>query len=136
MTFFGKDFEIALYIKGKIDKDIEQVKRDTYTQFKQKEKELIEQMEDAIYNHYQEEFEECRNRFEEYADEWATIITKKEELANLVTLEYIVIDENCKNATDREISFLFNVTWDIEEGIGIQLINEKIDIFGCQGEVL
>lgn len=135
-TFFGKDFEINLTLKGEKDKNIEEVKKNTYIKYKKNEKEIISQMEDAIYNYYQEICEELREQYENYKDEWAPIITAKEEVANLITLLDVIIDKNFENSEDREINFIFDAVWDIEEGLGIRLINEKIAIIDAQCVVL
>ena len=36
----------------------------------------------------------------------------------------------------RTINVLFKTKWDLEMGIGIQLVNERIEIVGVQSDVL
>ena len=132
-NFFGKKFEINIKIDGEKDEEIKSVQRNAYTEYKNSLKEINLLIEETIYDYYQQECDEYRKMFEDEADLLAPIITNKDELSNLVTLTDIIIDND---DTNRVLIFLFETTWDIEEGIGLMLVNEEIKFIGGQSEVL
>lgn len=132
-NFFGKKFEINIKIDGEKDEEIKSVQRNAYTEYKNSLKKINLLIEETIYDYYQQECDEYRKMFEDEADLLAPIITNKDELSNLVTLTDIIIDND---DTNRVLIFLFETTWDIEEGIGLMLVNEEIKFIGGQSEVL
>lgn len=131
-SFFGDNFQINLYVDGEKEKEIKSVQRNAYIAYKKYKEKINLLIEEAIYNYYKSVCDEYRAMFEEEANLLAPIITKKEELSNLVNLVKVIIEDD----DDRKINFLFDTTWDIEEGIGLRLVNEKIEIVGGQSDVL
>ncbi len=131
-SFFGNNFQINLYVDGEKEKEIKSVQRNAYITYKKYKEKINLLIEEAIYNYYKYVCDEYRAMFEEEANLLAPIITKKEELSNLVNLVKVIIEDD----DDRKINFLFDTTWDIEEGIGLRLVNEKIEIIGGQSDVL
>lgn len=134
-NFFGNNFEVNITLNGKKNEAIKEIQRSTYMKYQSYKEKINILIEEAIYEYYKSECREYRLMFEEEADLLAPIITKKEELSNLVKLKGVIIEDS-SNITDRQIIFLFNTTWDIEEGIGILLVNEKVRIIGGQSDVL
>ena len=60
------------------------------------------------------------------------ILTNQSEMAQLVKLQsiYLPLEE------DRVVILLLDTKWDEEEGIGIKIVNEKVDFLGTQCEIL
>lgn len=131
-NFFGNNFQINLYVDGEKEEEIKSVQRNAYTTYKKYKEKINLLIEETIYNYYKSVCDEYRAMLEEEANLLAPIITKKEELSNLVKLVNVIIE----NGNDRKINFIFDTTWDIEEGIGLRLVNEKIEIIGGQSDVL
>jgi hypothetical protein len=71
--------------------------------------------------------------YEDEADEYAPIIESKDDLMELVKPQSIMI---CNDIDNRVINLLFWTKWDQKMGIGIQLVNEKIELVATQCEVL
>lgn len=134
-NFFGKNYEINIIINGEENDGINPIQRNSYIEYKKDSIRINMLLEEAIYDFYKEECDEYRRMFEDEADLVAPIITSKEELANLIELKNIIIDCTFRNFSNREVIFLFTTTWD-DEGIGIRLVNEKVETIGGQSDVL
>ena len=71
--------------------------------------------------------------FEENADLYAPKINSPEQLKGFVKPQTIMIPKQKEN---RIINILLKTKWDLETGIGIQLVDENISIIGTQSDVL
>ena len=69
----------------------------------------------------------------EEADLYAPIVDEPSQLVGFVKPQSIMIP---RSKDKRIINVLFKTKWDLEMGIGIQLVNERIEIVGVQSDVL
>lgn len=133
LYIFGKEFDIILFVEGKEESEFTAVQRQAYSQFLLNKEALTLQMEQAIYEYYQSVNGEYRGMYEEESDVYAPIISDKSQLRGLIKPQSITLIDS---SDDREINVLFKTKWDLEHGVGIKLINEKIHIVGVQEDVL
>ena len=119
-------------VEGNEDEEIAETQRQAFINFNESKGILTNQIENMIYDYYQSQCQEYRNMFEEQADIYAPIIHNKSEMAQLVKLQsiYLPLEE------DRVVILLLDTKWDEEEGIGIKIVNEKVDFLGTQCEIL
>lgn len=108
-----------------------EAQRATFLKFEQHKQACIDKIEKAIFNYYNSFLEEVRAGLEEDADEVMPVISTVNELNDLVTLEEIIVAPS-----DREIGFLFECTWEIEHGLGVQLRDNEVTKVGFQDVVI
>ena len=133
LYIFGKEYDIKLFVYGEEDEEITDIQREAYISFCDNKDVLSEQMEQAIFEYYQSENKEYRNMYGDKADEYAPVISDKSGLVGLIKPQSISVADT---DDQREINILFKSKWNIEYGVGIKLINEKIVIVGVQADVL
>ncbi len=103
---------------------------DALVKFYDNRLEILSNVEDAIFNYYQEKCEEYREYESNEArkDQIAPIISRKDEIGNLVEDMGIFISEQEENSL-RKIGITFECTWE-HHGLGVLLINKKIVAVG------
>lgn len=131
-VLFQQACVVELSVEGNEDEEIAETQRQAFINFNESKGILTNQIENMIYDYYQSQCQEYRNMFEEQADIYAPIIHNKSEMAQLVKLQsiYLPLEE------DRVVILLLDTKWDEEEGIGIKIVNEKVDFLGTQCEIL
>lgn len=132
-TMYEKVFEIDLLIQGEEDQAPSEFQKAAYSEFCKKKDVLQEEMERKIFDYYQSVYEEYRDMFEDDADLYAPLIDSPEQLKGFVKPQSVMIP---KQKEKRIINILFKTKWDLEMGIGIQLVDENISIVGVQSDVL
>lgn len=132
-NLYGKDFEIDLLIQGEETQAPSKLQKQAYSEFIQKKNALQKEIERKIFDYYQTVFEDYREMFEENADLYAPKINSPEQLKGFVKPQTIMIPKQKEN---RIINILLKTKWDLETGIGIQLVDENISIVGTQSDVL
>ena len=66
-------------------------------------------------------------------DKLSEAVDEPSQLVGFVKPQSIMIP---RSKDKRIINVLFKTKWDLEMGIGIQLVNERIEIVGVQSDVL
>lgn len=136
ITMFGKKYEVILSIDGKEDADFSPIQRDAYTNFITNMDEIMATVELSILEYYEENVEEYRDMAgEAEADRTAPEISTIEELGNLVIPTQLIVRRVRKNGV-RRIGLVFDCTWDIDNGVGVRIEDEKVEEVDYQDIVL
>lgn len=132
-VLYGKEFEITLFIQGEEKEAPTNIQREAYIVFNDKKTLLVNEIEGKIFEYYQTVYEEYREMYGEKADLYAPVVDETSQLKEFVKPQSIMIP---RLKDKRIINLLFKTKWDLEMGIGIQFVNEKIEIVGVQSDVL
>ena len=130
---YGKEFEITLFIQGEKDEAPTNIQKEAYISFINKKMILMSEIEEKVFEYYQTVCAEYREMYGEEADLYAPIVDEPSQLVGFVNPQSIMIP---RSKDKRIINVLFKTKWDLEMGIGIQLVNERIEIVGVQSDVL
>lgn len=130
---YGKEFEITLFIQGEKDETPTNIQKEAYISFINKKMILMSEIEEKVLEYYQTVCAEYREMYGEEADLYAPIVDEPSQLVGFVKPQSIMIP---RSKDKRIINVLFKTKWDLEMGIGIQLVNERIEIVGVQSDVL
>lgn len=130
---YGKEFEITLFIQGEKDEAPTNIQKEAYISFINKKMILMSEIEEKVFEYYQTVCAEYREMYGEEADLYAPIVDEPSQLVEFVKPQSIMIP---RSKDKRIINVLFKTKWDLEMGIGIQLVNERIEIVGVQSDVL
>ncbi len=130
---YGKEFEITLFIQGEKDEAPTNIQKEAYISFINKKMILMSEIEEKVFEYYQTVCAEYREMYGEEADLYAPIVDEPSLLVGFVKPQSIMIP---RSKDKRIINVLFKTKWDLEMGIGIQLVNERIEIVGVQSDVL
>lgn len=130
---YGKEFEITLFIQGEKDEAPTNIQKEAYISFINKKMILMSEIEEKVFEYYQTVCAEYREMYGEEADLYAPIVDEPSQLVGFVKPQSIMIP---RSKDKRIINALFKTKWDLEMGIGIQLVNERIEIVGVQSDVL
>ena len=130
---YGKEFEITLFIQGEKDEAPTNIQKEAYISFINKKMILMSEIEEKVFEYYQTVCAEYREMYGEEADLYAPIVDEPSQLVGFVKPQSIMIP---RSKDKRIIIVLFKTKWDLEMGIGIQLVNERIEIVGVQSDVL
>jgi hypothetical protein len=130
---YGKEFEITLFIQGEKDEAPTNIQKEAYISFINKKMILMSEIEEKVFEYYQTVCAEYREMYGEEADLYAPIVDEPSQLVGFVKSQSIMIP---RSKDKRIINVLFKTKWDLEMGIGIQLVNERIEIVGVQSDVL
>ena len=128
---YGKEFEITLFIQGEKDETPTNIQKEAYISFINKKMILMSEIEEKVFEYYQTVCAEYREMYGE--DLYAPIVDEPSQLVGFVKPQSIMIP---RSKDKRIINVLFKTKWDLEMGIGIQLVNERIEIVGVQSDVL
>lgn len=130
---YGKEFEITLFIQGEKDEAPTNIQKEAYISFINKKMILMGEIEEKVFEYYQTVCAEYREMYGEEADLYAPIVDEPSQLVGFVKPQSIMIP---RSKDKRIINVLFKTKWDLEMGIGIQIVNERIEIVGVQSDVL
>ena len=130
---YGKEFEITLFIQGEKDEAPTNIQKEAYISFINKKMILMSEIEEKVFEYYQTVCAEYREMYGEEADLYAPIVDEPSQLVGSVKPQSIMIP---RSKDKRIINVLFKTKWDLEMGIGIQIVNERIEIVGVQSDVL
>ena len=126
---YGKEFEITLFIQGEKDEAPTNIQKEAYISFINKKMILMSEIEEKVFEYYQTVCAEYREMYGEEADLYAPIVDEPSQLVGFVKPQSIMIP---RSKDKRIINVLFKTKWDLEMGIGIQLVNERIEIVGTE----
>lgn len=136
ITMFGKKREVILSIDGEEDANFSPIQREAYTNFMSNMDGIMDAVELGIFEYYEDNYEEYRDMAGEVeADKIAPEISTIKELGNLVIPTQLIIRRVRKNGV-RRIGLVCDCTWDIDNGVGVRIDNEKVEEVDYQDIVL
>lgn len=129
IDFYGKEFEIALMVSGEEDGKFDEEQYEAYRWLMKNWKSVQEGLLRTILNYYKETRHELG--YDVVFDENYPLIETTAQLFDRIKLVGINIPY-ARNLKGRCIGLMFDCTWDEENGVGILLIDEKINEIGYQ----
>lgn len=137
IQMFDMDIEIVLSVDGNEDADFSNIQREAFRNFKNEMKNIMDEVKIQIYEYYSENFEEYRemlgNKTE--ADKITPKIDTILALKRIVKPTELIVRRVRKNGK-RRLGLLCDVTWDIEDGLGVKIEDEVVEEVGYQDIVL
>ncbi|MGG4213836.1 DUF2004 domain-containing protein [Paenibacillus sp. FSL L8-0638] len=127
--FFGKETEIALMIDGEEDGEFDEAQYTAYQSLMQNWEQLQQSFLQPILDYYQQKRHELG--YDTELNENYPLVDTTDQLLKMITLDGIVVPY-AGIYEGRDIGILFDCTWDVENGLGIRLLNEKVTEVGYQ----
>ncbi|MGR6761322.1 DUF6985 domain-containing protein [Paenibacillus sp. T2-29] len=127
--FLGKETEIALMIDGEEDGEFDEDQYTAYQSLMQNWEQLQQSFLQPILDYYQQKRHELG--YDTELNENYPLVETTDKLLEMITLDGIVVPY-AGIYEGREIGILFDCTWDVENGLGIRLLNEKVTEVGYQ----
>ena len=132
VEFYGKEAEIALMVKGNEDGVFSEKQYSSYNLLMQNWEQVQQIILPAILDYYKEKrYELGYDDEDDKNDENYPLIETTEQLLEKINLVGICV-LRAKSLEGRHIGLTFDCTWDTENGLGILLIDEKVDEVGYQ----
>lgn len=129
VDFFGSKVEISLVINGEEDGEFEEEQYDAYQSLMKKWNDLQEMIINSVLNYYNEKRNELG--YDTENPKSYPLIETREEMLQNITLTGIVIPYS-GTYEGRESGLIFDCTWDVENGLGVYLVDEKVMEVGEQ----
>ncbi len=129
IEFCGKEAEIALMVKGEEDGKFDEEQYIAYKSLMQNWEQLQQGFLQAILDYYKQERQELGYDIE--VNENYPQIESTNQLLEMINLVGIVVPYG-DIYEERDIGITFDCTWDIENGLGIRLLNERVAEVGYQ----
>ena len=133
ITMFDKQYEIGLGINGEEEDGIQEIQKESYINFKNKESEIMKNVCDKVYEYYKYICEYEPERIDPGALDKLPVVNNCMDMKDLVTPIKICIPEL---DDEREIDILFDCVWDFDLGMGVRIVNENVTLVGVQNDVL
>jgi hypothetical protein len=113
------------------------IQREAFRNFIEDMNHIMNEAEKEVYEYYCENVDEYREMLgdESEADKIAPEINSLSDLAELVTPTELIVRRARKNGK-RRLGLLCDVSWDIEDGLGIKIEDEVVEEVGYQDIVL
>ena len=127
--FLGKEAEIALIIDGEEDGKFDEDQYTAYQSLMQNWEQLQYSFLQPIINYYQQKRHELGYDIE--FNEHYPLVETTDHLLEMITLVGIIV-QYADIYEGRDIGITFDCTWDIENGLGLRLLNEKVIGVGYQ----
>lgn len=134
ILIFGRRKYVELLVDGD-DKGSTPEQRELFLKFEQEKQRCIEDIEKSIYNHYCSILKNKRNYYGFDVDKVYPDISTINDLRKLVSLDTILIPEQ-HSINIGKIGFLFDCAWDPRNGIGVELIDNKVTAVSNQDILL
>ncbi|MDQ0233535.1 DUF6985 domain-containing protein [Metabacillus malikii] len=137
IRMFDLEKDIPLSVDAHENADFSNVQREAFIKFNQDMKNIIHEAEKQVYNYYIENYEEYRemlgNKLE--ANKLAPKVDSISDLKRIVKPVELIVRRVRKNGK-RRLGLLCDVSWDIDNGMGIKIEDEIIEEMGYQDIVL
>jgi predicted DNA-binding WGR domain protein len=133
LTIFGQVRELQLAVNGNYAEGFDTIQQDAYKRFTRKHKSLLRAAEKALFDYYQENCEDYRDQFEEFADEWAPIVETRSEFARIVEPSSLCFPWA---TSSRTVGLLLECTWDTSHGLAVKFVDEEVAEVGSQDIVI
>ncbi|MDW7617924.1 DUF2004 domain-containing protein [Peribacillus simplex] len=127
--FFGKEKEISLMIDGEEDGKFDEEQYMAYQALMEKWEDLQLSLLQSILDYYKQKRHELG--YDIGLNENYPLVETTNQILEMITLDGIVVPY-ADIFEGRDIGITFNCTWDIENGLGLRLLNEKIIEVGYQ----
>ncbi|WP_338749075.1 DUF2004 domain-containing protein [Bacillus sp. FJAT-52991] len=129
IEFFGQEAEIALMVDGEEDGKFDKEQYESYTSLMQNWDHLQQSLLPPILDYYKQKRHELGYDIE-FNKDYPLIETTDQLLKRIslvgISIPYAGIFEG------RAIGLTFDCTWDMENGLGLRLVNEKVTEIGYQ----
>ncbi|PVE70005.1 DUF6985 domain-containing protein [Priestia megaterium] len=137
IKMFGEEKEIRLSIDAYERTDFSNIQKEAFLSFIQNMENIMNETEKHIYDYYMENYEEYREMIanKSEADQVVPNIYSVSDLKKLVEPTELIVRRVRKNGK-RRLGLLCDVSWDIENGIGIKMEDEGVEEVGYQDIVL
>ncbi|MFD0048963.1 DUF6985 domain-containing protein [Actinomycetes bacterium NPDC127524] len=137
IKMFNLEKKILLSVDAHEDAEFSTIQRDAFHNFIKDMNHVMSEVEDEIYEYYIENVDEYREMLENetQADKIAPKIDSVSALAELVKPTELIVRRVRENGK-RRLGLLCDVTWDIEDGLGIKIEDEVVEEVGYQDIVL
>ena len=129
VVFLGNEVEMALIVKGAEDGKFDKEQYAAYTSLMQNWEQLQQSLLQSILDYYKQERQDLGYDIE--VNEHYPLVETTNEISEMISLDGIVVPY-VGSFDGRDIGLTFNCTWDIENGLGIRLLNEKVAEVGYQ----
>lgn len=129
IEYCGREAQIALMIKGEEDGKFDEEQYTAYNSLMQNWEQIQYNFLQPILDYYKQKRYElgCDVKYNENYPE----IKTTDEILEMIELVGIVVSYG-DIYEERDIGITFDCTWDIENGLGIRLLNEKVTETGYQ----
>ncbi|MEH7474302.1 DUF2004 domain-containing protein [Priestia megaterium] len=129
IRFFGKETQIALMIDSEEDGKFDENQYTAYQSFIKNWDDLQPSLLQSIVDYYKQKQNELG--YDSGLNENYPLIETTGQILDMITFDGIVVPY-ADIFEGRDIRMTFNCTWDIENGLGIRLLNEKVIEVGYQ----
>ncbi|MFY0802565.1 DUF6985 domain-containing protein [Peribacillus frigoritolerans] len=127
--FFGKEKMISLMVDGEEDGKFDEEQYMAYQALMQKWEDLQLSLLQSILDYYKQKRHELG--YDIGLNENYPLVETTNQILEMITLDGIVVPY-ADIFEGRDIGITFNCTWDLENGLGLRLLNEKIIEVGYQ----
>ena len=127
--FLGKETEISLMIDGEEDGAFDEEQYLAYQALIRNWEDLQSILLQSILDYYKQKRHELGYDIE--LNENYPLVETTDKIIEMITLDGIVVPY-ADIFEGRDIGITFNCTWDIENGLGLRLLNEKVIEVGYQ----
>ncbi|GAF63514.1 hypothetical protein BTS2_0405 [Bacillus sp. TS-2] len=137
IKMFNVERKIILSVDAHEDADFSNIQRDAFRNYIQDMNHIMSEAEKEVYEYYSENVDEYREMLEDesQANKIAPKIDYLTGLAELVKPTELIVRRVRKNGK-RRLGLLCDVSWDIEDGLGIKIEDEVVEEVGYQDIVL
>ena len=137
IKMFGVENEILLSVDAYENTDFSNVQKEAFLSFIQDMENIMNEAEKHIYDYYMENYKEYREMIDSKveADQVVPKIHSVSDLKRLVEPTELIVRRVRKNGK-RRLGLLCDVSWDIENGMGIKMEDEVVEEVGYQDIVL
>ncbi|MET1257217.1 DUF6985 domain-containing protein [Aliikangiella maris] len=111
IDFFNDSGSVELIIQTFDDDEITDNQRDTFTQFEANKDKIFRDVEEALFEYYNESFRDTG------------LMKEAADLKNVINLRKVKI-MSTDDGEDRELGFIFDASFDPELGVGVLVTNE------------
>lgn len=129
IKFFGKDIEIALLVGGTEDGEFDEGQYVAYSSLMDNWEQIQHNILQLIFDYYKQKRQELG--YDVAFNKDYPLIETVNQLTEHITLVGISVPYDFLRE-GRDIGVSFDCTWDEENGLGVRLINEKVDEVGYQ----
>lgn len=129
IKFIGKDIEIALLVAGTEEGNFDEGQYKAYNSLMDNWEQIQHRLLPSILEYYKQKRQELG--YDVSINENYPLIETVDQLIEHITLVGISVPYEFLR-DGRDIGVSFDCSWDEENGLGVRLINEKVDEIGYQ----
>ncbi|MED1568084.1 DUF6985 domain-containing protein [Bacillus paramycoides] len=133
ISFFGNEVGIALIVKGDESAQFNEEQYVAYTSLMQNWEHLQQSFLQPILEYYKQERHELGYDIE--VNESYPLVETTDQILEMLNLDGIIVPY-AGIFEGRDIRITFKCTWDIENGLGLRLLDEQVTEVGYQDVVI